>query len=218
MNYKALEDNLKKFTDRIVDLGGELQEFKISPPATLEDIHKKEKLLGYSFPELFKKILTNFSSSFSIRWFLPEEFKLNPPYNEIFCGVFNWDLESIMDYEEMKKTSIEMSFPNIKDSYDAVWHNKLAIHSVGNGDFLAFDLSEENSGAIVYLSGTGGTGHGLVVGNNFETLLEEWSEIGFVGSESFQWEIFIEKDRGGIRADTQMAQGFKKEIGLSKLY
>jgi hypothetical protein len=47
-------------------------------------------------------------------------------------------------------------FPNPADPYDCVWHEKLAVLDVPNGDLIAIDLEPSAQGSVVYLSHDGG--------------------------------------------------------------
>ena len=69
---------------------------------------------------------------------------------------------------------------------------------VGNGDYLAIELEKENYGKIVYLSHDGGDGHGYYLANNFKELLTNWSKVGCVGGEDWQWLTFY---RSGVGID-----------------
>ena len=69
---------------------------------------------------------------------------------------------------------------------------------VGYGDYLAIELEKENYGKIVYLSHDDGDGHGYYLANNFKELLSNWSKVGCVGGEDWQWLTFY---RSGVGID-----------------
>ncbi|MNN71967.1 hypothetical protein D3C81_1879570 [compost metagenome] len=86
-----------------------------------------------------------------------------------------------------------------------MWHNKLAFLEVGNGDYFAFDLNEEGTYPIVYLSHDDGEGHGYIIAKNFIELIDNWSRICFVGSEDWQWLPFVQSSESGILPDSDSA-------------
>ena len=72
----------------------------------------------------------------------------------------------------------------------------LFYFEVGNGDYLAIELEKENYGKIAYLSHDDGDGHGYYLANNFKELLSNWSKVGCVGGEDWQWLTFYTKGIG----------------------
>lgn len=85
---------------------------------------------------------------------------------------------------------IENVFSDPEDEYDVVWHNKLAFSEVGNGDYLAFDMSNTEDAPIVYLSHDNGEGHGYILANNFIEFLNNPPTISPEIEAAFkrQWE------------------------------
>ena len=58
------------------------------------------------------------------------------------------------------------------------------------------ELEKENYGKIVYLSHDGGDGHGHYLADNFKELLNNWSKVGCVGGDDWQWEPFYTEGKG----------------------
>lgn len=216
MNYEQIKKRIEIITDRIRELGGEVAEIIIADPATREHIRKTEQKLGVSLPDSFKKVLTEFTGHFSLRWFLPDDIEHSEEFQEIFCGTPHWSLDLLVQCEEDRKSSIDGLFPNPEDPYDVVWHNKLAFCEVGDGDLLAFDMKDGTADApIVYLSYGDGKGHGYTIANNFMELIENWSRIGFVGCEDSQWLPFTTSPTSGIVPDGEAAMRFRAWLGLN---
>ena len=90
-------------------------------------------------------------------------------------------------------------------------HNKLAFYKVANGDYFAIELEKENYGKIVYLSHDGGDGHGYYLANNFKDLLNNWSKVGAVGGDDWQWEVFYTEGKG-IDPDCENAKEWREYI------
>jgi len=76
---------------------------------------------------------------------LPEQFR------ELFCGGFSLSLEALPEHERGRFGG-EQTFPDPNDPYDVVWHQKLGVIPVMNGDYLGIDLRAGHQGEIVYLS------------------------------------------------------------------
>lgn len=102
----------------------------------------------------------------------------------------------LLDFEKSRKDWVDVCFPDYNNEYDKVWHNKLAFYKVANGDYFAIELEKENYGKIVYLSHDGGDGHGHYLADNFKELLNNWSKVGCVGGDDWQWEPFYTEGKG----------------------
>ncbi|WP_053360810.1 SMI1/KNR4 family protein [Bacillus sp. FJAT-27251] len=215
MDYELMIKRMQTIIDKIEELGGEIREVILDEPASPEQIVRIETELGVKLPESFKKVLIEFSSYFSLRWFLPDEMERNEEFREIFCGTPNWGLKYLALAEEGRIGWVEQAFPNPEDEYDAVWHNKLAFCEVGNGDYLAFDMSYGDDASIVYLSHDGGEGHGFRLGDNFIEFIDRWSRLGFVGCEDWQWMPFTAGPESGLLPDSEAAQRFRAWLGLN---
>lgn len=214
-SFEVLRERVDRIAERIEELGGLVREVTIKDPANQEQIDSVERELGISLPESFKYALLHFSSEFSLRWFLPDEFQLPDQYRGIFGGMPNWSLRHLVQFEEYRKGWVEQVFPNPEDDYDKVWHNKLAFLEAGNGDYFAFDLSEGGAHRIVYLSHDDGEGHGYIIANDFMELLDRWSRICFVGAEDWQWLPFVQSPESGILPDSDPAMEFRRLLGIS---
>jgi len=214
MEYSEVTKNWKQFAERIKQLGGSVQAFAIEEPATQDEITYVEKQLGLDLPTSLKEVLLEFSKKVEFRWFMADEFELGSPFSEIFSGDRHWSLEWLILFNNAKDNWKNEVFPNKDDSYDVIWHNKLAFHEVGNGDYLAIDLSEPDKEPIVYLSHDDGEGHGVELARNFKDFLFLTSRIGCVGGEDWQWLPFIENGKQYLNPDSQNAAKFREALGL----
>ena len=198
-NWDNFIQELKKFQKGIENIGGEFfREFKIGTSAKEEEILEAEKRLGYKIPEDFRDILLNYSSYFEYFWSYEEKNNIELPSNlkHIFSGDLHWRINLLVNFEVSRKDWVEGCFPDYNDKYDRVWHNKMPFYEVGNGDYLAIELEKENYGKIVYLSHDCGKGHGYYLANNFKELLTNWSKVGCVGGEDWQWLTFYTRGVG----------------------
>lgn len=214
MDYELIRNRVQALTSRIKEIGGEVQEVVIDEPVSPERIIEVEEQLEIVLPVSFKKVLKEFSGNFSLRWFLPEEMERPNEFIEIFCGTPHWSLELLSHLEEEHIKCIENVFPNSEDEYDVVWHNKLVFCEVGNGDYLAFDINKNEDAPIVYLSHSDGEGHGYKIANNFVEFIDNWSRLGFVGCEDWQWLPFTTSRDSGIIPDGETAIRFRTWLEL----
>lgn len=194
-------------------LGGRADPLVVEPPATLADVEALEEQLGTSLPAALRDVLLTFSRKVDFRWFLPEDFLLSDEFREIFRGDCHWSIEWLEDFNQEKNKWINEVFPNPSDPYDAVWHNSLGFHAVGNGDYLAINMRADEPQSVVYLSHDDGEGHGHKLGADFQDFLLRWSRLGCVGAEDWQWLPF-ESPGGYLDPDSDAAKSFRSLLGL----
>lgn len=214
-SFEVLRARIEQIARRIEEIGGEVKEVIIKDPATELKIQWVEKKLGVRLPESFKYVLLNFSAEFSFRWFFPKDYYLPGKYREIFGGTPNWSIDNLMRFEEDRRGWIDNVFPNPEDAYDQVWHNKLAFMEVGNGDYFAFDMSEDGKHPIIYLSHDDGEGHGHLIANDLVELLDHWSRLCFVGPEDWQWIMFAQSRDSGLLPESEAAIEFRSQLGIT---
>ena len=76
---------------------------------------------------------------------------------------------------------------------------------------LPLNLEKENYGKIVYLSHDGGDAHGHYIADNFKDLLNNWSKVGAVGGDDWQWEVFYTEGKG-IDPESENAKEWREYI------
>lgn len=214
MEYSEVIENWKSFADAVKAIGGNIQAFTIEEPATKEEVLALEEKLGCSLPASLEEVLLNFSRKVEFCWFFPDKFELEGELSVIFSGDRHWSLDWLYDFNESKNGWIKECFPNKEHLYDAVWHNKLAFHEVGNGDYLAIDLSSPDAEPVVYLSHDDGAGHGVELAKNFKDFICESSLIGCVGGEDWQQLPFIENGKKYLDGNCKNAIRFRKIFGI----
>jgi len=212
MEYSEIIANWKTFADAVKAIGGDVQAFTIEEAATEKEVAAIEEKLGFPLPKSLKEVLLSFSRKVEYRWFFPDEFELE--LSEIFSGDRHWSLEWLHDFNESKNGWVEECFPNKEDPYDVVWHNKLAFHEVGNGDYLAIDMSSPEAEPVVYLSHDDGDGHGVELAKNFRDFVFESSLIGCVGGEDWQQMPFIKRGNKHINVNCANAIKLREVLGI----
>lgn len=209
MREKILE-RLNCFKNRVDELGGYTIEIVCKEVATEKELLNIEKELGYKLPDDFRFALLNISSHLEFYWNLYNEDKkillVQNELAEIFSGSLDFGIDIIPICEESRKGWIDICYPDYNKSYDKIFYNKLAFQQVENGDLLAIDLEEENYGKVIYLSHDGSDLHGYVMANSFKEFLEEYTKIGCVGGEDWQWEAFTNNHTTPIDSNSENAK------------
>lgn len=215
MGYIDVIENWKLFAEAINRIGGELQALSFEGPATENEVAILESKLGFGLPSSLKEVLLEFSKKVEFRWFMPDGYELKGELSPIFSGDRHWSLEWIAQFNEDKNGWRDEVFPNKEDPYDVVWHDKLAFHEVGNGDYLAIDLSTPGQEPVVYLSHDDGEGHGFEMAKNFKEFVFLSSRLGCVGAEDWQWLPFVQQDTPFINPDCKNANNFREVLGIN---
>lgn len=210
-----MKELFEKYLTTIRKLGGDSRQLIFERPASESAIRQIEKKLNFSLPADFRNILLTVSANCEFKWFLPKNFVLPDQLRSIFCGEIHWGLDFSVQFNKDKDEWVKDVFPDIEDEYDKVWHNKFAFQEVGNGDYISIDLAPDNYGKIIYLSHDDGDGHGYTMANSFYDLLRNWTKLGCVGGDDWQWLPFCENKTSGIDPDCANAKLWYKAIGLT---
>jgi hypothetical protein len=225
MEYSKVIENWKLFSKAIEEIGGEVQILSIDEPATENELAILEGKLGFELPYSLKEVLLGFSKKVEFRWFMPNNFEMKGELSQIFSGDRHWSLEWLVQFNEDKNGWLvqfnedkngwrDDVFPNKDDPYDIVWHDKLAFHEVGNGDYLAIDLSLAGQEPVVYLSHDNSEGHGVEMAKNFKEFVFLSSRLGCVGAEDWQWIPFVTDGLQFINPDCENAIKFREALSV----
>jgi SMI1 / KNR4 family (SUKH-1) len=193
-------------------IGGSSAELRIERPASEAEVCAVEKALGITLPASFRRALLRFSRALEINWFLPDNMKPALPL-QIFCGMLSWDLHKLVELNRELQSWVDNVFPDPGNKYDRVWHDKLAFHNVGNGDYLAFERGAPDS-PVVYLSHDDGQGHGYLLGPTFFDAIDRLTIVGCAGAEDWQWLPFTSSPTSGLEPDGDNARKWRDWFGL----
>ena len=210
----ALRTVLSDTLEMLAFRGFEARELVFAEPAGARDVEILEADLGFDLPQAFKRLLVHVSSHVEFRWFAPESRDFPAPMNQCFSGDLHWSLDFVRQFNADKDSWIRECFPNPSDGYDRVWHDKLAFYEVGNGDYLAFDLSLGSRGQVVYLSHDDGEGHGHVLAKDAIDLVQRWARLACVGGEDWQWLPFKRDRDVALDPDCANASQWRQLLGL----
>lgn len=192
--------------------GGTVHPLSVDRPATLPEVRRVEDELGVRLPTSLAKFFTDYSQAVSMAWFLPDELTV-PGFDGIFSGGFDVSLPRLPELAADHRGWIASCFPDVDDSYDRVWHEKLAFQAVGDGDMLAINL-DASDGPVVYLSHDDGDGHGYLLGANFLDFVDRWTTLGCVGAEDWQWLHFVSAPESFLEIDAPPARKWRTWFGL----
>ena len=218
-NFGLFRKRLNLFLEKIEDLGGEVEPLTIEKPATEEEIKAVEAKLGYTLPPHFREVLLENTAHLDFYWSIYEFLEKNEDFLpeglvEIFRGQLLFGLDLLLDYEDDRKGWVKEVYPDYNNEYDRVWHNKMAFHQVGNGDYIAIELEPENYGKVVYLSHDGASNLGTYLADNFKEFLMNYAAVGCTGGEDWQWEPFYTAGKG-IDPTCENAQAWHKVLGIN---
>lgn len=203
-----IEEHIISLGKAIEKIGGEFDKFTIDEAASQDELNHIESVIKRPLPDDFKNFALTVSRKISFGWNLPDDFDLPENLDEIFGGGLDYDITEIVNHEKGREDWQIECFPNADDSYDVIWHNKLAFHHVPNGDYLGFDTS----GRVIYLSHDDGEGHGYIMANSFTDLLHRWIPLGCPGPEDWQWLPFVSGTDSGIIPHCSAAKQWLKLI------
>jgi cell wall assembly regulator SMI1 len=133
-------------------IGGESRELIIKPPATDEEVAAVEATLGMELPASLRQVLTGFSSAVEFRWFAPDDFEFPKPFRDMNSGECVWSLARIVEVEQQRREWVQGLFSDSDDPYGRIWHGKLPVIEVGNGDIIALDLKQPSNRSCTCIS------------------------------------------------------------------
>ncbi|CAN7448772.1 SMI1/KNR4 family protein [Rhizobacter sp. LjRoot28] len=209
-----LQSRLRFILSSLSRQGFDARPLVFRPPASEAELVEVEHQLRIELPSSLRDVLAFASAHVEFRWFAPKDRRFPEPFHQNFSGDIHWSLPLLVQYARDKQQWIETVFKNPDDPYDRVWHNKLAFHEVGNGDYLAIDLDAALQGRVVYLSHDDGQGHGHVLAASFAELLEAWVPLGCPGAEDWQWMPFTDNFTGPIDPACANARQWRELLRL----
>jgi hypothetical protein len=191
----------------------DVKELVIKPTVSISEIEEIERELGILYPTEFKTILTKYSSSVMLNWQIEHE-ETEGEFRQVFCGGGwgqLWDFEILRENYDGYMGWVTECFPNPEDEYDRIWHNKVPILRVPNGDMIVLDTFEKKENCpVIYLSHDGSDFHGHRLGENFIDFISRWSNIGCVGTEDWQYEPFYDYENMTLKDSGEVIARWKK--------
>lgn len=214
MDYSVWTKRLKLFSKQVNLNNGVVRNFNIEDKATEDEIQNLEELIGFTIPKEFRIVLKEYAKSIDFFWYFSENIneKLPKPFkNKVNSGICYWNLNRLAEINKSKNELIEACFieNNIPGAENLL--NTLAFLEVPNGDYLVIDMNLSDN-PIIYISHEIDEMHGCLLGKNFIDFIENWTLIGCVGAEDWQFEPFISNRNNGIEANSPISAQFREFI------
>jgi hypothetical protein len=214
LNRQELTERLEDLASRLSEQGFDVRPIAVEPPATASEVVAVEAAIGIDLPPSYRNALLTLSRRVEFRWFAPEGTKFEEPFRENFAGDLHWSLDLTAQFIAQANSWTTTVFPDESDPYDAVWHHKAAFYEVGNGDYLAFDLSASNYERVTYLSHDDGEGHGHVLASDFGDLLDRWVPLACTGGEDWQWHPFTSGLTTMIEPHSEVGERWRRTLRI----
>lgn len=216
MDYKKIEQQLRKLVQVYEKICNDMDvDFQVEPPATESEIQRAEQQLNVKLPVEIRDFFLKFSKNCELNAYLPDSFELPDELCGIFSATFRISLDEIVEAELSRGDWQTECFPDEEDEYDRVWHNKLGLMTVGNGDVIALDIgSDSGEVPVVYLSHEGDESHGCILGKTFNDYFEALILVGACGNEDWQILPFCNDMESGIDPNCENAKTYRRLIGL----
>jgi hypothetical protein len=189
----------------------------VMPPTDPRQIAELESAVGTRLPDAFRDVLLTVSAHVEFRWFAGDR-TFAPPFHQNFSGDLHWSVDLTAQIDAERESWCSTVFGSTEDPYDAVWHNKLAFYEIGNGDLIAFDLTDDKHGQVVYLSHDDGHGHGYVLAQDFQDLLDRWLPLGCTGGEDWQWLPFTVGPNSMLDPYAEPAVTWRHVLGIDSVW
>ncbi len=174
-------------------------------PATERAVREVERRIRQSLPPALRGVFTSFSQGFGFTWSLGEPLRgLTPPASTRVWGGFR----------EIRLKALPGLVATVRDlnrelnehgAASAVT-DALPFYAIGNGDFLALD----NQGAVIYLAYESVEHHGVLLGRDFVSFMDQWSQIGCIGPEIWMLEPFL--GREGIDPESTTSRHWRAQL------
>lgn len=212
MDYQNIGTLLSALRAAYEKICGEVQ-FVKGPPASEREVEDLEAKLRRKLPRSLKNFFMGFSRELRLNAFLPDDFTLPDGLRGIFSASFLFSLQEVENAEESRKSWASQCFTDPNHAYDRVWHGKLGLMTVPNGDVIALDTaSDENDPPVVYLSHDDGDSHGYVLGKTLDAYLERLLLVGGCGNEEWQMAPFLDNAVDGLNPDCENARAYREII------
>ena len=173
--------------------------------------------LGFAIPETLADLFASVAADVEVTWRLPDDCELPAQFSELAWGGCAWDARRLPELERRRRRWVEVAFPDRDDEYDRVWHDKLAILDVPNGDLIAVDISRSDRAPVVYLSHECGRGHGRVLGSSVTDFIDRWSLLACAGPEEWLMTPFLQPDQPYLDAVGVTAQAWRAWFGVDTM-
>ena len=175
-------------------------ELEIGPRAAMDEIDQVEKSIGKKLPTQLLDLLTKLSKSVNLYYQIEEEIPIE--FGQIFSGELWFNLRLIEKFNKDFPDWIEASLDESSNNQESIEitkrikDNKTIFLQVATGDLIAID---DATNEVVYFDHEGDRMHGRSLGKDLNTFLDQWSIMGFFGTEGWQFEEMYDFENGQLK-------------------
>lgn len=220
VDYASWVQRAKDFTAGLEDrLAGEWEvEGNVAPPMAELDIAGLEGSLRRDLPSSLRGFFQSGSRCCECRYvWTPEGVSqdqmnvLFPSSGYIYGGARLCDAGDLAELLEECRMAAE-GFEEAPEQ-EAYWLNALSSAWIRNGDKLGLDMRQKEKPQVVYLAHDDDS---LVISPDFDTFLETWERLCYIGPEIWLLEEFINPETGFLDANTTKAIELRKLFGVAE--
>lgn len=220
VDYAAWVQRAKNFTAGLEGrLAGEWEvEGRVAPPMAEPDIAGLESSLGRDLPLSLRSFFQSGSRFCECHYvWTPgsiSQDQMNSlfPYNGyIYGGAMLCDAQEIAELLEECRWAAE-GFEEAPEQ-EAYWLHALPFAWIRNGDKLGLDMRQKEKPPVVYLAHDDDS---KVIAPDFDTFLETWERLCYIGPELWLLEEFINPTTGFLDANTAKAIELRKLFGVAE--
>ncbi len=174
-------------------------------PAREQAVRKIERRIRQVLPAALRDVFTSFSQRFGFGWSLGEPLKLPnaPSSTQVWGGFREIGLKALPG---LVKAVRDLNRELREHGAASAVMDALPFYAIGNGDFLALD----NQGAVIYLAYESVEHHGVLLGRDFVSFMDQWSRIGCIGPEIWMLEPFL--GREGIDPESTTSRHWRAQL------
>jgi hypothetical protein len=166
----------------------DMLDLTIQPPIATEALERLVTQHELILPTEFKEVLTRFSAGVRLPWHLYGVPDVPAPYVGMGGPGELWHVASLTIFKEQLDRVLRLHCPDpaSDDDWCQVWRHKTPFILAGNGDYVAFDVSQvEEHCPVVYLAHEGDNDfNGRRLGLDFIDFVTRWSNLGCPGPNS----------------------------------
>ncbi len=220
IDYAAWVHRAKNFTATLESrLVGEWEvESAVAPPLDEPDLAGIESSLGRDLPLPLRRFFQFGSRCCECRYAWTPEGISQSQMNDIFpSSGYIYGGATLCDAQEVAELLKECQWAaegfEEAPEQEAYWLNTLPFAWIRNGDKLGLDLRQKEQPPVIYLAHDDDS---VTIAPDFDTFLETWERLCYIGPEIWLLEEFINPETGFLDANTTKAIELRKLFGVAE--
>ena len=222
VDYAAWVQRAKNFTAGLEGrLAGEWEtENSVAPPVDEPDLVRTEDTLERRLPLSLRSYFGSGSRCCECRYvWTPEgisQVQMNalfPGSGYIYGGARLCDAQDLTELlEECQVAAGSEGFEDAPEQ-EAFWLNALPFAWIRNGDKLGLDMRQKDKPPVVYLAHDDDS---KVIAPDFDTFLETWERLCYIGPEIWLLKEFINQETGLLDPNSVKAIELRRLFGVAE--